>query len=714
MYAHFYQLSESPFNLTPDPKFHYINESTREALAAMLYGIKARKGFITLIAEAGTGKTTLLKRIVDEIEGETRVVFVFNPGVSFEELLEFICAELGIATDGRRLNLLDRLNQFLLDRLEEGLNVVVMIDEAQTLSDSVLEELRLLSNLETSKEKILQIVLSGQPELEEKLRRPGLRQLRQRIGVRATLKPMRADEMRAYVETRLRGAGSERSDLFTQTALRKVWRASQGIPRVINVVCDNAMMIAFAEGKNRITASVTAAAVRDLEGQSRGAQVLASFKEWLAAPTARYSLAGLAILTVGAAALWALPGAEVLERRTPAIVRAPRSEPAATESKEGRSDKWAKRGGRVQAAGSGAVQPGRGRPHGAGGRSAWKAERPSAGQENGSVRGLHDMPLALSGLSEPVVGARDENVERVMADSIRRAELQAGSTAARLFQGRSGEGSAGSAETAEVGPAGMDSEEPPRVAMRPVEDAEVMVAEVFLRAATDFGETELVGPPEPPGLAVLDPPGEAEATEVGGLDEADPFAAELESLAGFSAEGVVASLGEAPLVAPPPLSPGQPVIGRFVRVAKGDTVWAIALQYFGAVDSAILTQIFLNNAGIIDPRRLEVGDYVYLPFLSPEQMVKAEGDGTYSVLLVESPDRAPVEQAAEWVRAAFPGVEMRDVTVGRSTPVRMLYSVGFASKSHAVEGARDILAHFTGHRGGQPRGNALVGRPGSG
>ena len=265
MYAHFYQLSENPFNLTPDPKFHYINESTREALATILYGIRSRKGFVTLIAEAGTGKTTLLKRVVDEIEGETKVVFVFNPGVSFYELLEFICMELGISTDGsRRLTLLDRLNEFLLEQLTEGNNVVVMIDEAQTLDDAVLEELRLLSNLETSKEKIIQIVLSGQPELDDKLRKPALRQLRQRIGVRATLKPMRADEMQAYIETRLRSAGSDRPELFAPAALRKIWSASAGIPRVINVICDNAMMVAFAEGKDKITAAVTNAAIREI------------------------------------------------------------------------------------------------------------------------------------------------------------------------------------------------------------------------------------------------------------------------------------------------------------------------------------------------------------------------------------------------------------------------------------------------------------------
>jgi len=300
MYAHFYQLAENPFNLTPDPKFHYINESTREAMASILHGIKSRKGFITLIGEAGTGKTTLLKRVVDEIEGETKVVFVFNPGVSFDELLEFICSELGLEVGGaRRLHLLEKLNAYLLEQLTEGRNVVVMIDEAQTLKDDVLEELRLLSNLETSKEKILQILLSGQPELEEKLRRPHLRQLRQRIAARATLRPMQSKEMGAYVETRMRSAGAERNDFFTPRALKRIWQVSAGIPRVINVICDNAMMIAFAEGKRQITAPILKEAIRDLQGEADAISPADTVRVITQNPYVRYAAVAALILAVG-------------------------------------------------------------------------------------------------------------------------------------------------------------------------------------------------------------------------------------------------------------------------------------------------------------------------------------------------------------------------------------------------------------------------------
>ena len=269
MYAHFYRLSEDPFNLTPDPRFHYVNPTTREALASVLYGIRARKGCISLVGEAGTGKTTLLKRVVEELQDESTVVFIFNPGISFDELLEYICMELGLDVEGcARLGMLDRLNGFLLESLVEGRNVVVLIDEAQTLPNAVLEGLRLLTNLETSKEKTLQIVLSGQPELEEKLRDPSLRQLQQRIGTRARLEPLSQSEISAYVTTRLRGAGGKETGVFSNTALRLVWMASAGIPRLVNVVCDNALLIAFAAGRKRVGCRLMNEAVRDVEGST--------------------------------------------------------------------------------------------------------------------------------------------------------------------------------------------------------------------------------------------------------------------------------------------------------------------------------------------------------------------------------------------------------------------------------------------------------------
>src|SRR5438552_3308963 len=190
MYAEYFGLRESPFNITPDPRFLYLNDCYQEALAALGYGIEARKGFISLIGDAGTGKTTLLRRLLDTVGPATKTVLLLNPTVSFDEILEHILLELGVPPEGgRKLVLLQRLNEFLLEHTQAGGNVALLIDEAQDLRPDVLEELRLLSNLETAREKILQIVLAGQPELDATLADPSLRQLRPRVALRIRLRP---------------------------------------------------------------------------------------------------------------------------------------------------------------------------------------------------------------------------------------------------------------------------------------------------------------------------------------------------------------------------------------------------------------------------------------------------------------------------------------------------------------------------------------------
>ena len=196
MYLTFYGLSEKPFGQTPDPKFLYWNDAYRETIASLRYGIQERKGFITMIGEAGTGKTTLLRKLLDDLGPDVVSVFLFNPNATFEEILEYTLGELGIpAPAGRKLAMLQRLNEFLLAAFQEGKNTILLIDEAQDLETDVLESLRLLSNLETSKEKILQIVLSGQPELATRLAQPNLRQLKQRIAVRCRLEPRTRPEL---------------------------------------------------------------------------------------------------------------------------------------------------------------------------------------------------------------------------------------------------------------------------------------------------------------------------------------------------------------------------------------------------------------------------------------------------------------------------------------------------------------------------------------
>ncbi len=265
MYCDFYQLTERPFNVTPDPKFLYLNARYREAIASLNYGITQRKGFITLIGEAGTGKTTLLNKLLEDLDKTTKSVFIFNTNVTFEEILEYIFAEFDLPVhNGKKLYMLQRLNAFLLEELKGGGNVALLIDEAQDLEFSVLEDLRLLSNLETAKEKILQIMLSGQPELGQKLSNPVLRQLRQRIGINCRLLPLSRDEITEYIQYRLQAAGCTDLKLFSREAEDRIYHFSRGIPRLVNVVCDNALVIGYALGRKRLGADVITEAAADL------------------------------------------------------------------------------------------------------------------------------------------------------------------------------------------------------------------------------------------------------------------------------------------------------------------------------------------------------------------------------------------------------------------------------------------------------------------
>jgi len=264
MYADHFGLRELPFNITPDPRFLYLNDCYQEALAALGYGIDARKGFISLIGDAGTGKTTLLRRVLDTVGPATKTVLLLNPTVGFDEILEHILLELGVPPEGgRKLVLLQRLNEFLLEHTAAGGNVALLIDEAQDLRPDVLEELRLLSNLETAREKILQIVLAGQPELDDTLANPSLRQLRQRVALRIHLRPLSPAEVAAYVRTRLERVGGAAGELFTADALAHIADLGHGIPRLVNVLCDAALMVAFASGSRTVTPAIVEEAWHD-------------------------------------------------------------------------------------------------------------------------------------------------------------------------------------------------------------------------------------------------------------------------------------------------------------------------------------------------------------------------------------------------------------------------------------------------------------------
>ncbi len=247
MYTAFYGLREKPFVLSPDPRFLYLAGSHREALAHLLYGIEQGEGFISITGEVGTGKTTLCRTLLERLEGDLELAFLFNPSRTALELLQSICAEFGLPAEGlARRTLMQQLNHFLVEQKRIGRRVLLIIDEAQTLSESTLEQVRLLSNLETSRDKLIQILLLGQPELDRKLDERGLRQLRQRISVRWKLGPLGAQETRAYVIHRLSVAAGEPKDVFSDAALREVHRRTGGIPRLVNQLCDRALLAGYA------------------------------------------------------------------------------------------------------------------------------------------------------------------------------------------------------------------------------------------------------------------------------------------------------------------------------------------------------------------------------------------------------------------------------------------------------------------------------------
>ena len=265
MYLDFYQLKEAPFNVTPDPRFLFFANHHREAFDLVRYGIEHRRGFIVLIGEVGSGKTTLCRAVLASLPSQIHAALVLNPMLTATQLLRAVLRDLGLEVSSRdRLHLVGQLNEYLLQRAAEGINIAVFIDEAQNLTSDVMEQIRLLSNLETDQHKLLQIVLVGQPELKERLALPELRQLRQRILVRCELQPLNVAEVGQYLAYRLQIAGAPEPWLFDESAVRLVHKHAAGIPRLINAIGDRALLAGYIARVSRITKGEVERAIHDL------------------------------------------------------------------------------------------------------------------------------------------------------------------------------------------------------------------------------------------------------------------------------------------------------------------------------------------------------------------------------------------------------------------------------------------------------------------
>ena len=269
MYEEFYGLTAQPFSITPDPRYLFFSRRHREAFEHMLFGITQRGGFIQITGEVGTGKSTLCRAILEQLRQGFATALILNPVMTGIQLVRTILHEFGLDDRGNdRVQLVRRLNEFLLDRLRAGQDVVLFVDEAQDMSDDLLEEIRLLSNLETDDRKLVQIVLIGQPELRRRLDRPELRQLRQRITVRYHLGPIERTETEAYILHRLTVAGSTGRPTFSPSAIRAIHRHSRGVPRLINAICDKTLLAGYVEGLDNLCSRQVRRAVRELEGVS--------------------------------------------------------------------------------------------------------------------------------------------------------------------------------------------------------------------------------------------------------------------------------------------------------------------------------------------------------------------------------------------------------------------------------------------------------------
>ena len=268
MYLEHYGLKEPPFAITPNPRFLFYSAKHREAYNHLLYGIRERKGFVQLTGEVGAGKTTLCRAMLNALDQQFATALILNPVMSADEMVKAIAIEFGLTVEGmNRLETIAVINEFLLWRASQGLDAVLIIDEAQNLTDELLEQVRLLSNLETDDRKLLQIVLMGQPELRDRLNAHQLRQLRQRITVRYHLGVLSRAEISDYIRHRIHVSGGNGHPKFTGPAIWRIHRYSGGVPRLVNAVCDKALLAGFVNQTNEIDFQIVGRAIRELEGQ---------------------------------------------------------------------------------------------------------------------------------------------------------------------------------------------------------------------------------------------------------------------------------------------------------------------------------------------------------------------------------------------------------------------------------------------------------------
>ena len=268
VYLDYYGLKEPPFNITPNPRFLFYSAKHREAFNHLLYGIRERKGFVQLTGEVGAGKTTLCRALLEQLGPQFSTALILNPVLDADQLIKAIAMELGLQVKGLdRLETVAEINRFLLHQVEQGKDTVLIVDEAQDLTRELLEQVRLLSNLETDERKLLQIVLMGQPELRDRLNEHGLRQLRQRITIRYHLSPLRQNEVAQYIQHRLQVSGANGAPYFTSPAVWRIYHYSVGVPRLINAVCDKCLLAGYVQQRDKIDFRMVGRAIRELEGK---------------------------------------------------------------------------------------------------------------------------------------------------------------------------------------------------------------------------------------------------------------------------------------------------------------------------------------------------------------------------------------------------------------------------------------------------------------